>query len=239
MAEAQARANSDACSEGRRKIVPLGNHFARFEAQCDPPESGPPNSATVAEGTFTRCLVAPTAAEIDAAQQELDAQAQALAEANARAGLHCGTCNNFMHSFAACPGDPTKVASLTYQRGELLCMPFGTPQSTVDALASQMMYNNLQARLADLGCACVSGWGSGVLSTTCPLTFTLLWLDDHTNMVCVGLFGVISVNGLLNVQTTYDGNCGAGSFAIAAAAHGGYLIVPTSFTAPIITVKFP
>lgn len=64
--------------------------------------------------------------------------------------LMIGSCNVEIHGFAACPGDPSRVASITIPQGTYC----EDTQQAADDRASRELFNALQQSLRGQGCAC-------------------------------------------------------------------------------------
>lgn len=152
---ANSIAHSIACQRAAQGVVPISNSEQCFTARCPNNDPFSVQRCTPA-GTYGECLIFPTAAQIAAAQQFFDDFALAAATADANQALQshvCQTCNAEVSGFASCPGDPTKIANATVPKGKY-CLPPGGSQDQVDAQASQDLYNQTQAGLKALGCAC-------------------------------------------------------------------------------------
>jgi hypothetical protein len=154
-AAAQAFARSIACRDGLNNKVAIGNGRQCYIASCPP---GDPFSTEqcIEAGTFGDCLFAPSPAALQARQAFWDAYALNIATQNANAilaGHGCLVCNAERTASATCPGNPGIQVSGTIPAGKY-CVPAGGSQAVQDALASQDLFNQLNAGLKALGCAC-------------------------------------------------------------------------------------
>lgn len=220
-AAADAMAVRIACSRGNACRVSVGNTRQCYTATCPPGDSFT-STRCVEAGTYGECLFCPTDADLQAAQQFYDQTAldQATAEANADLAAHgCLVCNPQLHDFGACPGDPSKVVSITIPAGRF-CTPVGTNPKTAEYQAQAALINAIAAGLQALGCGC--------LVTVNYATF------DFT-ATCNAIY--MQTNGVNIVGPNLS--LGPGTIHSTGAPGTTYWLVPLTYTGPTIKFYFP
>lgn len=200
-----------------------------FDAYCADHTVG--GHSCVAARTYGQTIFDPDPATIQAIQDSMNglALAQATSQAQAIAGPVCGVCNSPIHAFATCPGDPGKLASFDIAGGTY-CAAAGTAQYVVDSQAQGAAFNAVQGQLAALGCLCTGSVDltTRLLSTTCPLTFTLTTLVGNL----IPPPNVMAVNGAnFDIDAAYHASTGDH-------LHGPIRITP-NFVAPSFIIIFP
>jgi hypothetical protein len=159
-AAAFALASSIACQQVAAGKVIIGNSQQCYTAACG---GGDPFTAErcVPANQYGECLFFPTPAQVQAAQAFYDQVAldEATAAANAALAEHgCLVCNEAIHTFGACPGNPAIVVDVDIPAG-MFCQPSGSPQEYVDSLANAEAVNQVAAKLKAAGCGCQTSVG--------------------------------------------------------------------------------
>lgn len=151
----------------------LTNEERCFTAHCTPESSGPPVTQCVEPGQYNLTLFDATLDQILAAQAQLNANALKEATDSANGLITCGVCNTELHRSQTCAGDPSKIVSAIVPAGKY-CLPVGSAQGAVDALASTDIVNQLNALLVGLSCACPGPTVNGFqqVSNTCLCIYT-------------------------------------------------------------------
>lgn len=237
---ANAIAHNLACQRAAQGIVTVENEEQCFTAHCTTNDQFVATRCTPA-GTYGECLLSPTPAQLLAAQTFYNdfALAAATADANAALAAHvCQTCNAEISGFAACPGDPTKISHATVPAGKYCVAPGGS-QSNVDMQAQQDLYNQLQAGLSALGCACTSSLNrtSQIFTYACDTFIQVLTLGGSA--FPAPLNGNPPGSGIFHIAPggTFDWN------ALWQANIGGITpparILGISYTAPEVRIYVP
>lgn len=166
--------------------VDVNNTEQCFTAYC--PDLTNATRCTAAN-TVGVTLFNPTPEQIAQTQAEVNQLALSGAQTAAQKALACGICNSALHYFAACPGDPSKVADVDIPAAKY-CVATGTPngQDIVDAKANVDANNQASSILTGQGCACTitvtGGGGPGVINSPCHLCGT--WNLNSPFFICIG-----------------------------------------------------
>lgn len=140
--------------------------------------------------------------------------------------LQVGACNAAWSGTGFCPGDPTKTVSASAAANTYCAATIDQANS----LAQCAVFNQIQAGLAALGCACYMtvDQPNRLISTTCNMCLQLSGpsgLIPPPNLMCIN-------------QANFDPD--AWYFALTANhLHGIIIFTPTTFTAPSFRFVYP